>query len=74
MPIRIFWSMASSVDRLQAADEIGLFDVTCAAAAEPKSRNEFREALRERLGSVTRTEKPRSSEDEIMSLFNHLEG
>jgi len=74
MPVRLFWSMAKAVDRIRAGEELALYDAFSIAQAEGEIRNEYREALRERLGTVTRREKPRSSSDDILAALVPLEG
>jgi hypothetical protein len=72
MPVRLFWSMCGAVERLHAMSELSLFDVMSVAEADPGTRNEFRESLRERIGTVTRTPKPVSKPDEILALIREV--
>jgi hypothetical protein len=70
LPVRIFWSMTVAVERLEAAESLSLFDVMqVAQAGDQAAKREFRDVLRQRLGTVSRTEKPRSSRDEIMAAL-----
>jgi len=75
MPVRLFWSMAGVIERLEAAQNLSLFDVmSVAQAGDAEIKNKFREALRQRLGHTSRVEKPRSSGADIMAALVELEG
>jgi hypothetical protein len=75
MPVRLFWSMTSAVERLEAASMLAQFDVAVTAqAGDHAAKNEFREALRHRLGSVSVKQKPVSTKQDIMAAFVELEG
>lgn len=66
--------MSSSVERIKAADDIALFDIlSVSQASETSVRVEFREQLRERLGTISRMERPRSSQGDILALLQPIE-
>jgi hypothetical protein len=73
MPLRLFWVLASNIDRMRAQDQIELLDLMIVAqAGDVKARGDMHQALRERLGTPVRHVKPRSSRTEILSVIQEL--
>lgn len=62
--------MCASLERIKAANDLALFDLMSVAhGGDQNSRTEFREALRERMGTTSRVSRPPSSPDQIMAAI-----
>lgn len=72
LPVYLFWSMSASVDRLRAGELLEDLDVAIVAQADEKGKTEYREMLRERLGTLSRAEAPKSRPDEILGAIMEL--
>lgn len=70
MPIRLFWSLCTHVDRIRAERDLSLLDVmSVAQSGSQEAHNSFRASLTERLGTPVRREQAKSSRDDILSLM-----
>jgi len=73
MPVRLFWSMCSHLDRIAAERELGLLEVlTVAQCGDANTHREFRAALMERVGTAVRRELPKSSKTDILALIKEV--
>lgn len=71
LPVRVFWVLASHVDRLRAQDQLEALDAATMgnAMGDPKARQEYRTALQTRVGAAVHEEKPRSREADILAIM-----
>jgi hypothetical protein len=73
MPIRLFWSMCSHLDRISAERDLGLLEVmSVAQCSDANTHREFRAALTERVGTPVRREMPKSSKADILALIKEV--
>lgn len=74
MRLKLFWSMATYVERLQAADQLANLNLmTMAQHGDAKAQQKLREELTGRIGAPTPAPKQeKSDKSEILALIQEI--
>ena len=76
MPIRWFWGMTRTIDRIRASQELRLLNVmlvsATVAAGDSSALTELRQALNEQQGTVIKFKEKVSSKNDILNMLEGI--